>query len=105
MAGTELPSKAIREQISSAIDLIIHQSRLRDGTRRIVQIAEVRNMESGVITMQDVFVYDQKGIDPSTGAVIGEHVPTGFRPIFMDRLVKDGINIRAEDIFGKSRWK
>lgn len=105
MAGTELPSKAIREQISSAIHLIIHQARLRDGSRRIVQIADVRGMEGDVITMQDVFIFDQTGTDPNTGAVIGEHKPTGFRPVFVERLSKDGISLCADEIFGKSRWK
>lgn len=105
MAGTELPSKAIREQISSAIHLIIHQARLRDGSRRIVQIADVRGMEGDVITMQDVFIFDQTGTDPTTGAVIGEHKPTGFRPVFVERLSRDGISLCADEIFGKSRWK
>lgn len=105
MAGTDLPSRAIREQISSAIDLIIHQARLRDGSRRITQISEVQNMEGDVITLQDVFVYDQKGVHPTTGEVIGEHVATGLRPSFMDRLAKEGIDVSSEEIFGASRWK
>jgi pilus assembly protein CpaF len=105
MAGTDLPSRAIREQVSSAIDLIIHQARLRDGSRRITQIAEVQGMEGAVITLQDVFAFDQKGVDPSTGNVIGEHVPTGFRPSFMERLAKEGIDVSSEEIFGASRWK
>lgn len=105
MAGTELPSQAIREQIASAINLIIHQARLRDGSRRIIQIAEVRNMEGGVITMQDVFVFEQTGVDPCTGAVVGRHQPTGFRPLFVDRLTKDGITLASEEIFGVNRWR
>ncbi|MGI6295657.1 MAG: CpaF family protein [Armatimonadota bacterium] len=104
MAGTELPSLAIREQIASAVKLIIHQSRFRDGTRRIEKITEVRGMEGGVITTQEVFVFDQYDTDSSTGVVIGQHKPTGFRPLFMDRLKKDGIVV-SDDIFGARRWK
>ena len=105
MAGTELPSQAIREQIASAIKLIVHQARLNDGTRRIVRVTEVRGMEGGVITMQEIFGFHQSGTDPSTGAVIGEHKPTGFRPIFMERLIRDGIVLDWESIFGVSPWK
>ncbi len=104
MAGTELPSLAIREQIASAIKLIIHQSRFRDGARRIEKISEVRGMEGGVITMQEVFVFEQHDTDLSTGAIIGQHKPTGFRPLFMDRVKRDGIAI-SDDVFSHGRWK
>ena len=79
MAGTELPVKAIREQIASALDLIVHQSRLRDGTRKVTHITEVQGMEGEVVVLQDIFVFQQEGID-SEGNIIGHHRPTGLRP-------------------------
>jgi len=92
MAGTELPSRAVREQIASALHLIIHQNRLRDGTRKITHITEIQGMEGDVIVLQDIFLYKQKGVDES-GRVIGEHVPTGLRPKFMDRLLQHGLEL------------
>ncbi len=86
MAGTELPSRAIREQITAAIDVIMHQSRLRDGSRRITQVTEVQRMEGDVITLQDLYIFRQQGVD-GEGRVVGEHVATGLRPLFLDRLV------------------
>ncbi len=94
MAGTELPSRAIREQISSAIHLIIHQNRLRDGSRKITHITEVQGMEGDVITLQDIFLFEQRGID-THGRVIGQHRPTGLRPKFMDRLLQQGVELPA----------
>ena len=79
MAGTELPSRAIREQISSALNLIVHQSRLRDGTRKITAISEIVGMEGNTITLQDIFVFEQSGID-AKGNVIGRFRPTGIVP-------------------------
>lgn len=92
MAGTDLPSRAIREQIASAIHLIIHQARLRDGSRKVVQVSEVQGMEGDVILLQDIFVFDQKGVDQN-GNIIGEHKPTGLRPHFVNRLAKEGIEL------------
>lgn len=89
MAGTELPSRAIREQIAAAIHVIIHQNRLRDGSRKITHITEIQGMEGDVITTQDIFLFHQKGVD-AQGKVIGEHVPTGLRPKFLDRLMQIG---------------
>jgi pilus assembly protein CpaF len=94
MAGIELPSRAIREQISAAIDLIVHQSRLRDGSRKVVQISEVQRMEGDIITLQDLFVFKQEGLD-NEGKVVGQHVSTGLRPLFVERLLEQGITLPA----------
>ncbi len=97
MAGMDLPIRAIREQISSAIDLIIHQERLRDGTRKIVNITEVSGMEGDVITMTDIFLFEQSGYEE--GKVIGRLRPTGLRPKFIDKIEAAGIHLPAS-IFG-----
>ena len=97
MAGMELPLRAIREQIASALDMIVHVSRLRDGTRKIVSISEVQGMEGEVVVLQDIFVFKQMGV--RDGRVIGELRPTGVRPKFMERL--EAANIYLEpSIFG-----
>jgi len=95
MAGMDLPIRAIREQIASAIDLIIHQSRLRDGSRRITHITEVQNMEGDVIVLQDLFYFKQTGVDED-GRVIGEFRSTGMRPKFIDRLEVSGYKLPVE---------
>jgi pilus assembly protein CpaF len=97
MAGMDLPVRAIREQIASAIELIIHLERLRDGTRKITHIAEIQGMEGDVITMTDIFVFEQTGLED--GKVIGRLRPTGLRPKFMDKLEASGIHLPAS-IFG-----
>jgi len=97
MAGMELPVRAIREQISSAIDLVIHQERMRDGSRKIVNITEVTGMEGEVITMTDVFLYEQTGYE--NNHVVGRLRPTGLRPKFMDKIEASGIHLQAS-IFG-----
>jgi pilus assembly protein CpaF len=97
MAGMELPSKAIREQISSAIDVICHQERMRDGTRKITSITEVSGMEGEVITMTDIFVFEQSGVE--NGQIMGRLRPTGLRPKFMDKIEATGINL-PPSIFG-----
>ncbi len=91
MAGMDLPIRAIREQISSAIDLIIHQSRMQDGTRKVVSITEVVGMEGEVITMQDIFRFEQTAIED--GKVLGELIPTGLRPKNMDKIEGAGIHL------------
>jgi pilus assembly protein CpaF len=96
-AGTELPVRAIREQVASAIDLVIHQERMRDGTRKIVNITEVSGMEGDIITMTDLFVFEQTGFED--GKVIGRLRPTGLRPKFMDKIEMTGIHLPAS-IFG-----
>jgi len=97
MAGMDLPVRAIREQISSAIDLIVHQERLRDGSRKVVNITEVTGMEGEVITLTDLFVFEQTGLE--NGKVIGRLRPTGLRPRFMEKLESAGISL-PPSIFG-----
>jgi pilus assembly protein CpaF len=97
MAGMELPVRAIREQVASAMDLICQQERMRDGTRKITSITEVSGMEGDVITMTDIFVFEQTGIE--NGKIIGRLRPTGLRPKFMDKIEATGINL-PPSIFG-----
>jgi len=100
MAGMELPVRAIREQIASAVDLIVHQERMRDGTRKVVNVTEVQGMEGDVIVMQDVFTFQQTGIEG--GKVIGRLRPTGIRPKFIDRIEQANIHL-PPTIFGVGR--
>jgi pilus assembly protein CpaF len=93
MAGFELPLKAIREQVASAIDLVVHLERLRDGTRRVVQVAEVQGMEGDSIIMQDLFTFEQTGIQ--NGRVVGNLKATGLRPKFADKFILNGIELPA----------
>jgi pilus assembly protein CpaF len=97
MAGMELPVRAIREQVSSAIDLVVHQERMRDGSRKVVNITEVSGMEGDVITMTDIFLFEQSGYED--GKVIGRLRPTGLRPKFIDKIEASGIHLPAS-IFG-----
>jgi pilus assembly protein CpaF len=92
MAGMDLPERAIREQISSAINVVVHLSRMSDGTRKIVQVSEITGMESSTIVMQDIFKYEKKGIGPD-GRVLGEFQPTGVRPWFMEKLKISGFEV------------
>jgi len=97
MAGTDLPHRAIREQISSALHLIVHQERLRDGSRKIVNITEVQGMEGNVIVLQDLFTFEQTGFDD--GRIVGQLRPTGIRPKFTELIDGAGYHLSAE-IFG-----
>jgi pilus assembly protein CpaF len=90
MSGMELPSKAIREQIASAVDIIVQESRLSDGSRKIVAISEVVGMEGQQIVMQDIFEFRQTGVDEN-GKVIGVFRPTGAIPSFYENLKSRGI--------------
>jgi len=93
MAGIDLPMRAIREQVASAVDLIVHQQRLRDGSRRITHITEVVGMEGDVITLQDIFLYDfGMGVD-ELGRYRGSLKSTGLRPKFLDKLTDAGVVI------------
>lgn len=92
-----LPDRAIREQIAAAIHLIVHESRFPDGTRKITALTEIQGMEGEIITLQDIFVYEQKGKDEN-GKVIGRFKPTGIRPKFMDKLLNSGIQV-SNDLF------
>ncbi|HBG74441.1 MAG: type II secretion system protein E [Chloroflexi bacterium GWB2_49_20] len=98
MAGMDLPLKIVRQQISSAVDLIIQQTRLRDGTRLVTAITEVAGMESDTIVLTDIFRFEQKGVE-SNGKVIGELKPTGIRPMFYPRLEVAGFKLGSE-VFG-----
>jgi pilus assembly protein CpaF len=97
MAGMDLPSRAIREQIASAVNLVVHQERLRDGSRHVTYVTEVQGMEGDVITMTDLFVFEQTGIE--AGRVVGRLRPTGLRPKFMDRIEAAGLHLPAS-VFG-----
>jgi pilus assembly protein CpaF len=99
MAGMDLPVRAIREQIASAVDLIIQQSRMRDGSRKVVSITEVQGMEGDVIVMSDIFAFEQQGLE--NGKIIGRLKPTGIRPKFYDRIEASGIHL-PPNIFGAS---
>lgn len=103
MAGMELPIKAIREQIGSAIQLIVQQSRLKDGSRKITNITEVQGLEGDVIVLQDIFVFSQQGVDEN-GKIIGKLTPTGIRPKFYDQLIDSGIHIPTTVFMGEEDW-
>ncbi|MDD6043254.1 MAG: CpaF family protein [Eubacteriaceae bacterium] len=95
MGGIEMPVRAIREQIASAIDIIVHQARMRDGSRKVVSITEVVGMEGDVITLQDIYTYRKEGLD-ATGKQKGSFVASGVRPSFMDDLEAMGILVRDD---------
>jgi pilus assembly protein CpaF len=97
MAGMDLPHRAIREQMASAINLIVHQDRMRDGTRKVTSISEIQGMEGDIITMSEIFRFEQTGIE--NGKVIGRLRPTGLRPKFMYRIQEAGIML-PPSIFG-----
>lgn len=97
MAGMDLPVRAIREQIASAVQLIVHQERLRDGARKVVKVTEIQGMEGEVITMSDLFEFEQTGIE--AGKVIGRVRPTGLRPKFIDQIEAVGIHL-PPSVFG-----
>ena len=93
MAGMDLPVRVIREQMASALDLIVHLSRLRDGTRRITHVSEVMGMEGDVVVLQDLYLFDYSmGIDPD-GRFLGQLKSTGIRPGFSERLANYGVNL------------
>ena len=97
MSGLDLPKSAVRSQIAAAIDLVIQQARLVDGSRRITSVQEVTGMEGEVITMQEIFKLERSGLDEN-GKVIAELVPTGLRPKFVEKLAAEGIEL-PEDVF------
>ncbi|MBE0690275.1 MAG: Flp pilus assembly complex ATPase component TadA, partial [Anaerolineae bacterium] len=97
MAGMDLPVRAIREQIASAVDLICHQERMRDGSRKIIKVTEVQGMEGDMITMSDIFEFEQTGVEG--GKIIGRIRPTGIRPRFIDRIEAAGIYL-PPSVFG-----
>ncbi len=97
MSGMDLPLRAVREQVASAVDLIVHQERMRDGSRKVVSVTEVQGMEGDVVVLQDIFVFEIQSIDH--GKVIGQLRPTGVRPKFVEKLESLGIYLPPE-IFG-----
>jgi pilus assembly protein CpaF len=90
MAGIDLPIKAVRAQVSSAVDLIVQQSRLRDGSRKITSITEIVGMEGDIITLSELFLFEQTGVDDE-GKILGRLKPSGLRPQFMHKFQEEGI--------------
>ena len=101
MAGFDLPAKAIREQVSSALNAIIQVARMSDGTRKIIKVTEVTGMEGDVVVMQDIFVFEKQGLDHE-GKVVGQFRPTGVRPKFLDAIHTAGIHL-GTDIFANRK--
>ena len=101
MAGMDLPLRAIREQIASAVNLIVHISRLRDGSRRVTHVTEVQGMEGDVVTLQDAFVFDYSAGVDANGRFLGRPIPTGVRPRFVDHFAELGIPL-SPAVFGTS---
>jgi pilus assembly protein CpaF len=91
MAGINLPERALREQVASAIDVIVQLSRLSDGSRKLIELTEVTGMEGSTITTQTIFKFEQRGVE--NGKVVGDFVATGVMPSFMDRLERYGFRI------------
>jgi pilus assembly protein CpaF len=92
MAGVDLPLRAIREQIASALHILVHQSRMRDGTRRVTQITEVQGMEGHEVVLQDIFRWQQQGVG-ADGRIAGKHRATGLRPRILERLTEQGVKL------------
>ncbi len=95
MSGMDLPQRVIREQIAAAVDLVVQQSRLRDGSRKVTAISEVQGMEGDTIVMQDIFRFEEKAAGPN-GQLVGEFVPLGVRPRFTPRLEAAGFRLPPE---------
>jgi pilus assembly protein CpaF len=98
MGGLELPQRAIREQMASAVHLVVQQARLKDGTRRITHITEVTGMERDIITMQDIYLFDFKAGLDEQGAYKGELRSTGLRPHFLQHLADRGVHISPQSM-------
>jgi pilus assembly protein CpaF len=94
MANLNLPEKAVRKQIASAVTLVLQVSRFSDGTRRLTYISEITGMEDDVVSMQDVFVFEKQGVSPD-GRTLGAFTATGIRPKFAEKLKASGINLPA----------
>jgi pilus assembly protein CpaF len=100
MAGMDLPVRAIREQLASAVHMIVHQDRMRDGSRKITKVAEIQGMEGDVITMADIFEFEQTGLDGDK--IVGRHRATGLRPKHMNKILDAGLQL-PPSIFGVGR--
>jgi pilus assembly protein CpaF len=94
MSGYDLPVRAIRQQVSSALDMVVHVERMEDGSRRVTAVTEVQRMESDVITLQDIFEFKIDSFAPD-GTINGGLRPTGLRPVFLDKFAKRGIDLPA----------
>jgi pilus assembly protein CpaF len=107
MSGMDLPVRAIREQVASAVDMILHVQRYSDGTRKVMRIAEVLGMEGDIITMQDIFLFKHSGLNEK-GFVMGKHVPTGIIPKFIDKIKLSGESLPMNIFEGEEpervRW-
>src|SRR5438874_8371592 len=101
-AGFDLPVVVIREQMASALHLLVHLARMLDGTRRVIHVSEISGQEGNTISLQDIFTFRQTGIDDE-GRVLGDLLPTGIRPHFTDRLTAFGVELEP-DAFGVGRW-
>ena len=102
MAGMDLPLRAVREQVTSAVDVIVQVSRMRDGTRRITHVTEVLGMEGDTVTLQDAFLFDHAAGADRDGRLLGRAVPTGVRPRFLDRFVERGVAVPTRALGGVS---
>jgi pilus assembly protein CpaF len=92
MANLNLPEKAVRKQIASAVTLVLQVTRFSDGTRRLTYISEITGMEDDVVSMQDVFVFEKQGVSPD-GRTLGTFTATGIRPKFAEKLTASGITL------------
>jgi len=99
MSGMDLPIRAIREQIASAVDLIVQLERMQDGSRRITQVTEIVGLENDVVAMQDLFVFQHQGM--RDGKIAGKIIPTGLRPQFMDQIQQHNLSLSPQ-IFGSN---
>jgi pilus assembly protein CpaF len=102
MAGLDLPLRAIREQMVSALQVVVQIARMPDGSRKIITVAEITGMEGQVVTMQDIYRFEQRGID-TEGRIVGDFRPTGIRPQFVERFALAGIEL-PQDVFGAAGW-
>ncbi len=101
MAGMELPLKVVRSQIASAVDLIVQQARLRDGSRKVIYITEVQGMEGDVVVLSDIFVFRERGLEDER--IVGDLEPTGIRPMFGPRLEAAGFRLPPEIFMPRPR--
>jgi pilus assembly protein CpaF len=95
----DLPLKAIREQVSSSMELVVQLERMRDGSRKVVKVSEVQGMEGETIVMQDVFKFEQTGIN--NGIIEGTQKSTGLRPRFLHKLIENGVNL-PDNVFERA---
>jgi len=102
MAGLDLPLRAIREQMTSALHMVVQIARMPDGSRKIITVSEISGMEGQIVTMQDIFRFEQRGID-SEGRIVGDFRPTGIRPQFADKFSIAGVQL-PPDVFGAAGW-